>query len=110
MIASKEDFAQARHEMLDWATRRGENRRCCCCELRRQHHRHNESRWRVAVGRITVVGKSTSHQFGIHFPKHRKRAIAIGDSLGICRDYPVSKGCTSPFAPIWINEMVRRQS
>jgi len=26
------------------------------------------------------------------------------------RDYPVSKGCTSPFAPIWINEMVRRQS
>jgi 3-methyladenine DNA glycosylase AlkD len=47
---------------------------------------------------------------GIHFPKHRKRAIAIGEKLGIFRDYPVSKGCTSPFAPIWINEMVRRQS
>ena len=47
---------------------------------------------------------------GIHFPKHRKRAIAIGEKLGIYRDYPVSKGCTSPFAPIWINEMVRRQS
>jgi len=47
---------------------------------------------------------------GIHFPKHRKRAIAIGETLGIYRDYPVSKGCTSPFAPIWINEMVRRQS
>jgi 3-methyladenine DNA glycosylase AlkD len=46
---------------------------------------------------------------GIHFPKHRKRAIAIGERLGIYRDYPVSKGCTSPFAPIWINEMVRRQ-
>lgn len=46
---------------------------------------------------------------GIHFPKHRKRAIAIGEKLGIYRDYPVSKGCTSPFAPIWINEMVRRQ-
>lgn len=46
---------------------------------------------------------------GIHFPKLRKRAIAIGESLGIYRDYPVSKGCTSPFAPIWINEMVRRQ-
>lgn len=29
--------------------------------------------------------------------------------LGLCRDYPVSKRCTSPFAPIWINEMVRRQ-
>ena len=46
---------------------------------------------------------------GIHYPEHRKRAIAIGEKLGIYRDYPVSKGCTSPFAPIWINEMVRRQ-
>jgi 3-methyladenine DNA glycosylase AlkD len=45
---------------------------------------------------------------GIHFPQHRKRAIEIGETLGIYRDYPVSKGCTSPFAPIWINEMVRR--
>jgi 3-methyladenine DNA glycosylase AlkD len=46
---------------------------------------------------------------GIHFPKLRKRAIALGEKLGIYRDYPVSKGCTSPFAPIWISEMVRRQ-
>ena len=48
-------------------------------------------------------------EIGIHFPKHRKRALAIGEKLGIYRDYPVSKGCTSPFAPMWINEMVRRQ-
>lgn len=47
---------------------------------------------------------------GIHFPKHRKRAVAIGEALGLYRDYPVSKGCTSPFVPIWINEMVRRQA
>lgn len=46
---------------------------------------------------------------GIHFPKLRKRAVAIGEKLGIYRDYPVSKGCTSPFAPIWINFMVSRQ-
>lgn len=46
---------------------------------------------------------------GIHFPKLRKRALAIGESLGLYRDYPVSKGCTSPFAPVWINEMVKRQ-
>ncbi len=46
---------------------------------------------------------------GIHFPEYRQRAIAIGETLGIYRDYPVSKGCTSPFAPIWIKEMVRRQ-
>lgn len=52
---------------------------------------------------------TTLAQIGIYFPEHRKRALAIGEKLGIYRDYPVSKGCTSPFAPIWINEMVRRQ-
>ncbi len=46
---------------------------------------------------------------GIHHPKLRKRALAIGEKLGVYRDYPCSKGCTSPFAPIWINEMVRRK-
>ena len=47
---------------------------------------------------------------GSHHPSLRKRALAIGERLGIYRDYPVSKGCTSPFAPIWINEIVRRQN
>jgi 3-methyladenine DNA glycosylase AlkD len=46
---------------------------------------------------------------GIHHPGHRTRALAIGEALGIYRDFPCSKGCTSPFAPIWINEMVGRQ-
>jgi 3-methyladenine DNA glycosylase AlkD len=49
-------------------------------------------------------------EIGINVPKLRKRAILIGEKLGIYRDYPVSKGCTSPFAPIWINAMVSRQS
>jgi 3-methyladenine DNA glycosylase AlkD len=48
-------------------------------------------------------------EIGIHNPPLRKRAIAMGEKLGIYRDYPCSKGCTSPFAPIWINEMVKRQ-
>lgn len=48
-------------------------------------------------------------EIGIIFPEHRKRALVIGEKLGIFRDYPTSKGCTSPFAPIWINEMVSRQ-
>jgi 3-methyladenine DNA glycosylase AlkD len=52
---------------------------------------------------------STLAEIGIHFPKLRKSAIAIGETLGIYRDYPVSKGCTSPFAPIWINAIARRR-
>jgi 3-methyladenine DNA glycosylase AlkD len=46
---------------------------------------------------------------GINFPEHRDRALAIGEKLGVYRDYKVSKGCTSPFAPIWITEMVKRK-
>jgi len=48
-------------------------------------------------------------EIGIHFPEHRGRALEIGERLGLYRDYPVSKGCTSPFAPIWIAAMVARQ-
>lgn len=46
---------------------------------------------------------------GIYHPAHRDKAIKIGNKLGIYKDYPVPRGCTSPFAPIWINEMVKRQ-
>lgn len=53
---------------------------------------------------------ATLANIGIHSPKLRKRAIAIGEKLGVYRDYPVSKGCTSPFAPIWIDYMVKRQA
>lgn len=51
---------------------------------------------------------NTLANIGIHHPDFRERALAIGEKLGIYRDYPVSKGCTSPFAPIWIREMVGR--
>jgi 3-methyladenine DNA glycosylase AlkD len=48
-------------------------------------------------------------EIGINAPKLRKRAVAVGEKLGVFRDYPVSKGCTSPFAPIWIAAMVARK-
>jgi 3-methyladenine DNA glycosylase AlkD len=47
-------------------------------------------------------------QIGISFPEYRERAIAIGEKLGVYRDYPTSKGCISPFAPIWITELSKR--
>jgi len=46
---------------------------------------------------------------GIKHPSLRDRAIQMGERIGAYRDYPVSKGCTSPFAPIWIREIVSRQ-
>jgi 3-methyladenine DNA glycosylase AlkD len=48
-------------------------------------------------------------QIGIEHAGHRARAIDIGERLQVLEDYPTPPNCTSPFAPIWITEMVRRQ-
>lgn len=74
-----------------------------------------EKRWRRFCGSefSARVGSWTMNNtlvaIGIHHPKLRKRATAIGEKLGIYRDYPVSKDCMSPFAPIWSDYMVSRQ-
>jgi TusA-related sulfurtransferase len=36
--------------------------------------------------------------------------LAIGERLQVLADYPTPRGCTSPFVPIWIAEMVHRQA
>ncbi|WP_147917011.1 DNA alkylation repair protein [Ruania zhangjianzhongii] len=46
---------------------------------------------------------------GIHHPGERGRAVAIGERLEVLKDYPTSPGCTSPYAPTWIAELVRRR-
>ena len=48
-------------------------------------------------------------QIGIEHAEHRARALDIGERLEVLKDYPTSPGCTSPYAPVWITEMVRRQ-
>ncbi|BCW34324.1 DNA alkylation repair protein [Arthrobacter sp. StoSoilA2] len=48
-------------------------------------------------------------QIGIEHPEYRARALSIGERLEVLKDYPTPPNCTSPFAPAWINEMVRRQ-
>jgi 3-methyladenine DNA glycosylase AlkD len=68
---------------------------------------------REMLGQPAVVQWTMNYclaETGIHFPEHRERALAMGERLGVFRDYPTSKGCTSPFAPLWIAEMVSRQS
>ena len=47
---------------------------------------------------------------GINHPEHRARAIDIGERLVVLKDYPTPPNCTSPFAPIWITEIVRRRT
>ncbi|MGW0664742.1 DNA alkylation repair protein [Streptodolium elevatio] len=48
-------------------------------------------------------------QIGIDHPGHRPRALAIGERLEVLKDYPTPPNCTSPYAPTWITEIVRRR-
>lgn len=51
---------------------------------------------------------NTLAAIGITQAPLRARALQMGEAMGIYRDYPTPKGCTSPFAPLWIGEMVKR--
>ena len=52
---------------------------------------------------------NTLAAIGIHHAKHRQRAIAIGAKIGLYKDWPVSKGCTPPYVPVWVEAMVKRK-
>jgi len=52
---------------------------------------------------------NTLGAIGIHAPKLRKRAVAIGEKIGLYRDWPVSKGCIIPYVPVWVDAIVKRQ-
>lgn len=49
---------------------------------------------------------NTLGAIGIKHATHRTRAIAIGEKIGLYEDWPVSKGCTIPYVPVWIDAMV----
>ncbi|WP_307037624.1 DNA alkylation repair protein [Streptomyces canus] len=68
-----------------------------------------EAEMKDAPDRLQWAMNHCLAQIGIDHPEHRTRAIAIGERLQVLKDYPTSPGCTSPFAPVWISEMVRRQ-
>jgi 3-methyladenine DNA glycosylase AlkD len=68
-----------------------------------------EAEMKDAPDRLQWAMNHCLAQIGIEHPEHRTRAIDIGERLEVLKDYPTSPGCTSPFAPSWITEMVRRQ-
>lgn len=68
-----------------------------------------EAEMKEAPDRLQWAMNHCLAQIGIEHSGHRARAIDIGERLEVLKDYPTPPNCTSPFAPIWINEMVRRQ-
>jgi len=68
-----------------------------------------EAQMKDAPDRLQWAMNHCLAQIGIEHPAHRARAIGIGERLEVLKDYPTPPNCTSPFAPIWITEMVKRQ-
>ncbi|GAA1543826.1 DNA alkylation repair protein [Dactylosporangium maewongense] len=68
-----------------------------------------EAHMKDAPDRLQWAMNHCLAQIGIEHPDHRARAVAIGERLQVLKDYPTPPNCTSPFAPVWIAEMVRRQ-
>jgi 3-methyladenine DNA glycosylase AlkD len=68
-----------------------------------------ESEMKDAPERLQWAENRCLAQIGIDTPDLRARAIEIGERLEVLKDYPTPPNCTSPFAPTWINEIVRRQ-
>ncbi|WP_324273677.1 DNA alkylation repair protein [Blastococcus brunescens] len=68
-----------------------------------------EARMTEAPDRLQWAMNTCLAQIGIEHAELRTRALDIGKRLGVLEDYPTPPGCTSPFAPIWITEMVRRR-
>ena len=69
-----------------------------------------EAEMKDAAPRLQWAMNSCLAQIGIDHAEHRARAIDIGERLEVLKDYPTPPNCTSPFAPTWIAEMVRRQT
>jgi 3-methyladenine DNA glycosylase AlkD len=69
-----------------------------------------ESEMKEAPDRLQWAMNQCLAEIGIQHADQRPRAIDIGERLEVLKDYPTPPNCTSPFAPIWIAEMVRRQN
>jgi 3-methyladenine DNA glycosylase AlkD len=68
-----------------------------------------EAEMKGAPDRLQWAMNTCLAHIGIEHAGHRTRAIEIGERLQVLKDFPTPPGCTSPFAPTWITEMVRRQ-
>ncbi|MEB7504146.1 DNA alkylation repair protein [Arthrobacter koreensis] len=68
-----------------------------------------EAELRDAPDRLQWAMNTCLAQIGISHPDFRSRAISIGERLEVLKDYPTPPNCTSPYAPVWIQEIVRRK-
>jgi len=67
-----------------------------------------ESKMAISAPEIQWTMNATLAQIGIRLPAYTEAAISIGEKIGLYKDFPVSKGCTSPYAPVWIEALLAK--
>ncbi|HEX2203178.1 MAG TPA: DNA alkylation repair protein [Longimicrobium sp.] len=85
--------------------------------VRAEDHAHNERLLEHIERELAGAGEKVqwnmnwcAAQLGIADERLRSRCVALGERLGLYRDYVVSKGCTSPYLPIWIGSVVAKKA
>jgi len=69
-----------------------------------------EAEMKDAPDRLQWAMNTCLGTIGIHHAEYRARVMAIGERLEVLKDYPTPPNCTSPYVPLWVAEMVRRQN
>jgi len=69
-----------------------------------------DAEMRDAPDRLQWAMNTCLGTIGIRHRNYRARAIEIGERLEVLKDYPTPPNCTSPYVPLWIAEMARRES
>jgi len=69
-----------------------------------------ETRMACADDMVQEMMNWCAAQIGITDAGLRGRCLQLGERLGLYKDYPVSRGCTSPYLPIWIESVVGKQA
>ena len=47
-------------------------------------------------------------ELGFRHPEYTEACLALGEQLGVYKDMVVAKGCTSAYAPAWIEAVLKR--
>lgn len=47
-------------------------------------------------------------EVGIHYDEFTDKCMALGEKIGLYKDYKPSKGCESPYAPNWITVLRKK--
>ena len=98
------------HQRLGWnlAIVKVHRKKLADTDLRELIHRV-ERELQVAPSLIQDAMNRCLVEISITYPEFTQEGLELGERLGVYKEVMVAKGCTSPYAPDWINAVLRRK-